>query len=58
MYIFIQARTLQGGRSQRNEFLLLHAFTEKNFIVPDKTFKKKNNQVGILDVSTSFQNFF
>lgn len=29
-------RTLQGGRSERNEFLLLHAFTQKGYIPPDR----------------------
>lgn len=42
------SRTLMGGRSERNEFLLLHAFTEANHLVPDKEYydgtSLKNNQ--------------
>jgi len=37
----IMSRTLMGGRSERNEWLLLHAFLEKQYICPDKEYKKK-----------------
>lgn len=41
---YIMSKTLMGGRSGRNEYLLLHAFSEKNYIVPDR-FKKKEISV-------------
>nr|CAB3264997.1 DNA polymerase alpha catalytic subunit [Phallusia mammillata] len=39
----VMSRTLLGGRSERNEFLLLHAFYERGFIPPDKYYKKKQS---------------
>jgi len=46
-------RTLQGGRSERNEFLLLHAFHEKNYIVPDKKPVSKRSGAGDTDATLS-----
>ena len=40
----VLSRTLIGGRSERNEFLLLHAFYDKDFILPDKVYKQYQSQ--------------
>lgn len=42
----LMSRTLQGGRSERNEFLLMHAFYEKQYIVPDRKLWKDDGEEG------------
>ncbi|GFT37342.1 DNA polymerase alpha catalytic subunit [Trichonephila clavipes] len=44
----IMSHTLLGGRSERNEYLLLHAFHAKNFIYPPK-YQGKKHQVSSED---------
>uniref|UniRef100_H2Y7K6 DNA polymerase n=1 Tax=Ciona savignyi TaxID=51511 RepID=H2Y7K6_CIOSA len=41
----VLSRTLMGGRSERNEFLLLHAFNERDFILPDKYKRKRTDNL-------------
>ncbi|KAL1440998.1 hypothetical protein MTO96_008921 [Rhipicephalus appendiculatus] len=43
----VMSKTLLGGRSQRNEYLLLHAFSDRNYICPDKVFKKQGPKAHI-----------
>lgn len=42
----ILSRTLLGGRAERNEYLLLHAFNLEDYITPDKKIEKKGRNDG------------
>lgn len=47
---------MTGARSERNEFLLLHEFHEKKFIVPDKTFKAQGGKKALVDAGDDEEN--
>lgn len=49
----IWSRSMNGGRSERNEYLLLHTFNEQNYVCPDRPMKKRNNIGNELELEPS-----
>ncbi|KAF7320311.1 DNA polymerase [Mycena kentingensis (nom. inval.)] len=42
-------KTLNGGRAERNEYILLHEFHRLKYICPDKTYGKKTRPEPVVD---------